>query len=175
TGAGALQLWASQLLLKPPGVGVASHVGWHQDIHYWRYWAAGSELLTVWIALVEVHADMGPMGFIVGSHRWGYRGLGDYFVDQGTTASATSAPDGAPVTERAVLLPAGGLSVHHPLTVHGSGANRSSTTRISIALHLRGEQTRAVPGADDWHVQPSRLADAWRCPWLEGKAAPAAE
>ncbi|HYE07322.1 MAG TPA: phytanoyl-CoA dioxygenase family protein [Planctomycetota bacterium] len=166
TGAGALQLWASQLLMKPPGGGGASHVGWHQDFHYWRYWAADSELMTVWIALSEVTAAMGPMVFIVGSHRWGYRGLGEFFADQESSAAATAAPDGGAVVERPVLLPPGGLSVHHPLTVHGSGANRSSATRVSIALHLRGAHARPTPDARDWYVDRDRLADGWRCPWL---------
>ena len=36
TGAQRVQVWASQLLIKPPGSATAGHVGWHQDRQYWR-------------------------------------------------------------------------------------------------------------------------------------------
>ncbi len=170
TGAGPLQVWASQLLVKPPGHGGDGHVGWHQDYHYWRYWNSGSELMTAWIALADVDPDMGPMRFIVASQRWGYRGLGDYFASQEASSAALVAPDGAAAVEHAVILTAGGMSVHHPLTVHGSGDNRSTRTRFSFVLHLRGAAAQPQPGADDNHVDPTRLADPWRCPWLPSPA-----
>ena len=31
TGSQRIQVWASQLLIKPPGSAAAGHVGWHQD------------------------------------------------------------------------------------------------------------------------------------------------
>ena len=63
-----IQLWASQLLYKPPGGRAAGHVGWHQDTQYWKYWQAGSEVFTAWIAVGDVTEDMGAMRFVRGSH-----------------------------------------------------------------------------------------------------------
>ncbi len=149
-GCTRVQLWASQLLVKPSDGARASHVGWHQDYHYWRYWTPESELCTVWVALTDVEADCGPMRYIRGSHRWGYLGVGDFFHEQGQ--EAIIAPDGVPTEEVPVLLPAGGLSIHHRLTVHGSGANTSGRPRMSLALHLRSERSWVVDGANDYYV-----------------------
>jgi ectoine hydroxylase-related dioxygenase (phytanoyl-CoA dioxygenase family) len=157
-----VQLWASQLLIKPSDGGRASRVGWHQDYHYWRYWTPESELCTVWVALTDVAADCGPMRLIRGSHRWGYRGLGAFFHEQ--EQGAIVAPDGADPEEVPALLRAGGLSIHHRLTVHGSGLNTSGRPRMSLALHLRTERSQTVPGIEDYYI--SQLDDPEFAPVL---------
>jgi ectoine hydroxylase-related dioxygenase (phytanoyl-CoA dioxygenase family) len=156
TGASRIQLWASQLLIKPSGGGGASHIGWHQDYHYWRYWTPESELLTVWMAISDVDLDCGPMRFHVGSHLAGYRGIGGFFGEQ------QSVEPQADAREAAALLPAGGLSVHHRHTVHGSGDNASGRPRLSLALHLRTERSWVMAGATDYFV--SHLDDEAHSP-----------
>ena len=41
-------------------------------------------------------------------------------------------------------MKAGGLSLHHCLTFHGSTANSSGRPRSSLAIHLRTQNSRPV-------------------------------
>jgi hypothetical protein len=149
TGASMVQAWWVQLLVKPPSQGHESktHVGWHQDRHYWGSWEDGSELFTAWIALSDVTEDSGPMRFIRGSHRWGYRRQGDFFEqDIEGQREALEVPEGERWEEVSAILPPGGVSFHHCLTFHGSGPNHSNGLRRSFAVHLRTQNSRPVEG-----------------------------
>lgn len=147
TGAEMVQVWWVQLLIKPPADpsgAIQSNVGWHQDAQYWGIWEEGSELFTAWLALSDVREDCGPMHFVEGSHRWGFLDQGNFF-DQNLEdqRAGLKLPPGAEWRETAAVLPPGGASFHHCLTVHGSGPNRSSGLRRSLAIHLRTEKSRA--------------------------------
>lgn len=169
TGAEMLQVWAVQLLLKPSVEGEAANVGWHQDRQYWPYW--DGEVMTAWLALSEVADDCGPVRMVRGSHAWGEIPAGDFFSgDLAATRSAILGRAAGAWTETAMLLPAGAASLHHRLTVHGSGANRSGRHRRSLAIHLRSEHARPVPGAADYFVQA--LDDPVKAPviWRDGAA-----
>ncbi len=167
TGARALQVWASQLLIKPPSSGAQGNVGWHQDRQYWPYWQAPEGLLTLWIALSDVTESSGPMRFVRGSHNWGFRDEGDFFGrDHDAQRQAIQVPEGDRWDEVSAVLPAGGVSLHHCLSFHGSGPNTSPHARCSIAVHLRTEVTRPVSGSTDYYV--SHLADPAYCPVLHG-------
>ena len=78
TGAKWVQVWATQLLLKPTGTKEEGNVGWHQDQQYWHPWFEG-ECLTAWLAVSDVTAESGPMRFVRGTHRCGLLKSGDFF------------------------------------------------------------------------------------------------
>ena len=166
TGAKMVQVWATQLLYKPPGGADASNVGWHQDRQYWPYW--DGEVFTAWIALSDVTSDAGPIRFVTGSHRWGEVSGGDFFGGnlQGLREKMTI-PAGAVWAEAEGVLPPGAASFHHRLTIHGSGPNRSSGPRRSFALHLRTEKSSPVKDKDS-HGYASRLDDPVCCPVIFG-------
>ncbi|MBT6148755.1 MAG: hypothetical protein HOH74_25185 [Gemmatimonadetes bacterium] len=170
TGARAVQLWASQLLIKPVAVAEQGNVGWHQDRQYWRYWQQPDGLFTMWIALSQVCASSGPMIFVRASHRWGYLDEGDFFgTDHAAQRQQITMPAGQTWTEVPALLDAGGVSFHHCLTYHGSGPNMSTMPRCSMAVHLRTEQARPVAGDSNYYV--SHLHDPAYSPVLYGSAA----
>ena len=101
----------------------------------------------------DVGENSGPMRFVRGSQRWGLLGKGDFFSsDQEALRAAIELPPGEVWEEVPALLPAGGVSLHHTLTFHGSGANISGAARCSLAVHLRDERARAVPGNDNYYV-----------------------
>ncbi|NKB71927.1 MAG: hypothetical protein GKR89_33035 [Candidatus Latescibacteria bacterium] len=153
TGAEMVQIWASQLLIKPPG-GDSGHVGWHQDRQYWSYWQKDSQLFTAWIALSEVDADSGPMCHVRGSHRWGFLDQGNFFgQDQAALKEGIDVPEGEEWDEVPALLPAGAVSFHDRFTYHGSHANRSNRPRRSFAMHLRTERAQPRPDADAYYIQ----------------------
>lgn len=119
----AVRLYHEQALFKPPG-GIDSH--WHQDQFYFPF--DDSTTLAVWIPLVDCSLDMGPMRFVVGSHKYGNL--------EGMSISDESASFFDDFVEREGLevfqvpaLAAGSCSIHLGWTVHGALANRSDKVR----------------------------------------------
>lgn len=165
-GAKRVQLWASQMLYKPPvgpGGGVTGNVGWHQDKQYWRY--LEGELFTAWVAVSDVTAASGPMRFLRGSHRWGLLDSGDFFGhDHEAQQKDIPVPEGERWEEACAVLPPGAVSFHDRHTYHASGPNVSDAPRRSFAFHLRTENARPVEGRNDYYVQ--HLDDLAYCPVL---------
>lgn len=167
TGARRVQLWATQLITKPPGGGALGHVGWHDDDQNWAF--LEGEALTVWLALGHVGPDAGPVRFLPGSHRWPRQGERGDAYDQDLDGQRARLV-GAVAPERVVpevdaVLPMGGLSLHDRYTLHCSGANRSPSSRLGIAINVRTERSAPVPGVDD-HGYCSHLDDPRICPVL---------
>lgn len=153
-----VQVWATQLLIKPPGSGTNGHVGWHQDFQYWQCWEGEDGLFTAWIALSEVDEKSGPMRFVANSHRWGFLNRGDFFrSEQEELKENIESVIDEPWIEKVAVLPKGRVSLHHSLTVHGSLANESAKPRVSLAIHLRNQQATPVPGDKNYYV--SNLKD----------------
>ncbi len=192
-GASRIQLWASQMLYKPPvgpgdsagpgspassgnsvgpgnsggpegsGGGVSGNVGWHQDKQYWKY--LDGELFTAWVAVSDVTAESGPMRFLRGSHRWGLLDSGDFFGhDHEAQRKDIPVPEGEAWDEVEAVLPSGAVSFHDRHTYHASGPNVSDAPRRSFAFHLRTENARPVEGRTDYYVQ--HLDDPAYCPVL---------
>lgn len=142
TGAKIVQVFAVQMLIKPPGSHGNGNVGWHQDYEYWEG-ALQGELFTAWVAISDVTLESGPMRFVRGSHQWGLLKAGDFFgknldaiKQRIQEKSGPNAWDEVP----AIMLP-GGVSFHHRLNVHGSGPNVAAGPRVSFAIHLRTEKS----------------------------------
>ncbi|MBN61302.1 MAG: hypothetical protein CME20_08110 [Gemmatimonadetes bacterium] len=150
TGAEWIQVWWVQLLYKPPAQAAAQagvNIGWHQDRNYWTAWEEGSELFTAWVALSEVGADAGPMQFVRGSHQWGLLEGSDFYgQDLAAQKRGLALPEGALWEEVAATMPRGGASIHHCLTVHGSGPNQSNGPRRSFAIHMRSANSAPMGG-----------------------------
>jgi ectoine hydroxylase-related dioxygenase (phytanoyl-CoA dioxygenase family) len=141
-GSKGIRLWHDQLLYKPPQTGAAGNVGWHQDFHYWQC-TDPPELLTAWLALDDVDGENGCMQVVPGSHRWGLLPEGDFWEqDLAALQHRIEAASGRPFETACCILPAGAVSFHHCLTIHGSGPNLSQRPRRSIAIHLFPDGTR---------------------------------
>ncbi len=162
TGAKRVQVWATQMLFKPPGGQQTGNVGWHQDRQYWKYWEG--EVFTAWVAISDVTPDAGGMRLVRGSHRWGEIEGGNFFGSDldGLKSAMKTRPD-ANWEEVPAILPPGGVSFHHHLTVHGSGPNLAAWPRRSFAIHLRTEKSRPVPEfSGNYYV--SNLDNPRHCP-----------
>ena len=141
TGAKMVQIFACQMLIKPPGGQGGVNVGWHQDQEYWDG-ALQGELFTAWVAISDVTAESGPMCFVPGSNHWGLLKAGDFFSDKlDEIKQRFRDKSGGKWREVAAVLPPGGVSFHHRLTVHGSGENHATSPRVSFAIHLRTEKS----------------------------------
>lgn len=168
-----VQMWACELICKfpqadsepaEPGV-----IGWHQDDHSFRHWAG--EICTVWLALVDVDEQMGPVRYVPGSHRWGRQEAAGFFFE--TDLDEQRAKIGTPVgrewAEAPAVLDAGAVSAHHRLTLHASGPNSRDTPRLGLAIHLRTERARLAATPEPPFHLPD-LSDLYACPVLAEQA-----
>jgi ectoine hydroxylase-related dioxygenase (phytanoyl-CoA dioxygenase family) len=126
-GVEAVRLQVTNLLVKQGGGGHGATV-FHQDFPWMPM--DRSAMLTVWLALDEVSADMGSLRFYNRSHLHGT--LGRSFVREGDDALSQH-----PWLEKLQLSPpidlrAGDATVHSSLTVHGAPANRRDRLRLSF-------------------------------------------
>jgi ectoine hydroxylase-related dioxygenase (phytanoyl-CoA dioxygenase family) len=145
-GTKTVRFWRDHLWYKPPQSGQSGIVGWHQDYYYWQC-AEPPDLITAWIALDDVDQVNGCLEVIPGSHRWDSiveGGLYSQNLDEIQTKIESIT--GEPFQTVPCILPAGAVSFHHCLMVHGSRPNRSNRPRISISVHLFAEGVRYRSG-----------------------------
>ena len=64
-GVKGVRMYHDQALYKEPGGGITP---WHADQYYWPF--AGDNCITAWIPLQATPAELGPLAFAVGSHRF---------------------------------------------------------------------------------------------------------
>ena len=151
-----VSFWHDQLFAKPPKHG--GNVAWHQDFSYWTR-TGPCDHITVHVALDEQTIENGSLHFIPASHNW------TRTTYNPTTNQHDTHP--LPITDinfttmdsiQAVLTPheqqhflpipallrKGEMSIHHPLTVHGSYPNRSDSPRRATVVNyfVTGTQSR---------------------------------
>lgn len=159
-GVDGIRLWHDQLLHKPPQAGKAANaVGWHQDYHYWQC-SDANNMLTAWVALVDVDEENGCVEMVPGSHKWGLLPESDFFEqDLDTLQRKIEEVSGKPFEAVPMRLPAGSLSIHHCLTIHGSRPNRSPDPRVSMVVHMMPDGARYKAGtAADAHYNVGLLS-----------------
>jgi ectoine hydroxylase-related dioxygenase (phytanoyl-CoA dioxygenase family) len=129
------QVWA-----KPPG---APPLVFHRDAPYFMFEPAS--VVTVWLALDDMDAELGPLEYVRGSHKWGHGRVGSanqFFQSNGGLALLKSAAAKEGIVEDLDIvsmagLRAGGMSIHDGLTWHGSGRNQSrKRPRRGLGLHF---------------------------------------
>lgn len=146
-GVDGIRLWHDQLLHKPPQQDTAAGaVGWHQDWHYWQC-AQPADMLTAWVALVDVDENNGCMEVVPGSHQWGLLPESDFFAqDLDTLQQSIESASGHEFKTVPLPLKAGAVSFHHCLTIHGSRPNLSQGPRLSLVIHMQPDGTRYAQG-----------------------------
>jgi phytanoyl-CoA hydroxylase len=132
-----IALFASHYICKPGGDGLP--VLWHQDGSYWPL--EPMEVVTAWLAVDHSTVETGCMRVIPGSH------LGAEFEHRPHDKSAvlhTEIPAESIDEDQAVdlILPPGGVSLHHPRLVHGSNPNRSPHRRCGLTIRYIPTTTR---------------------------------
>lgn len=137
------QVWA-----KPPH---ASQLSFHRDSPYFMF--DPPEVVTVWVALDDMDPELGPLEYVVGSHTWGDGRVGssNNFFDGGTSLLEDAAKREGLGSWKVVSmagLRAGGISIHHGRTWHGSGKNQSrARPRRGWGLHYVPANVRFTPEA----------------------------
>jgi ectoine hydroxylase-related dioxygenase (phytanoyl-CoA dioxygenase family) len=132
-GVERMRRWSDETFFKPPG---SDPCAWHQDFPHYPMDRRG--LLTVWVAIDDVTAEMGPILYFAGSHHLGPRAQST--VPAGRRSAATGSGGlGGPdrfLREGEVLDPpisfalkAGEAVVHDGCMIHGGEGNRSDRMR----------------------------------------------
>jgi hypothetical protein len=138
-GVDAVRLYHDQALFKEPGGGITP---WHQDQFYWPL--DTTRTITLWMPLVPVDEDMGPMQFASGSHALGP--LGEHAIgDESEAAFAeTVAQRGLDIANDGAMQP-GDASFHAGWTLHRAGPNRSDRMREAMTIIYFADGTRVGP------------------------------
>jgi ectoine hydroxylase-related dioxygenase (phytanoyl-CoA dioxygenase family) len=128
-----VRFWHDQLFWKPARQGGV--VAWHQDYSYWTRTKPISHL-TCWCGLDDSTVENGCVQYVPGSHKWGLlekpqlagdlMGIMDYLtLEQQEQFKPIPAE-----------VKAGQSIFHHPLTLHGSGENKSSLPRRAFVINV---------------------------------------
>lgn len=144
-GAARVQVLQDSLLYKPARDGGTVH--WHQDYTYVGF-LTPPRIVSLRIALEPEREDGGCMHVVSGSHRWGQvgdvRALTESRVDSLVPSLSQEQRD-AIDDATPLVLDAGDVSIHHCLTLHGSGINRSGQPRRTIILRMFDGDCRLDP------------------------------
>ena len=140
-------LWGAGFFLKPPIS--ESFISWHQDLKYWGL--DGTDEVTAWLALGPANEANGCMRFLPGSHRRGIVEHADSFAE---TNMLTRGQEIAVQVDEAeavpVVLAPGELSLHHGRMFHASGANRTDSWRVGLAMQFITPSMRQVVASKDY-------------------------
>ncbi|HEV2473469.1 MAG TPA: phytanoyl-CoA dioxygenase family protein, partial [Chthonomonadales bacterium] len=138
----AVRLYHDQALIKEAGGG---HTPWHQDQYYWPL--DTDNTITMWMALVDVTLEMGPIRFASGSHRDGYMGHVAISDESHERYEAQVQERGYPVVCRS--LKAGDATFHSGWTLHAAGENRGGTDREVMTVIYYEDGVRIMNPPDN--------------------------
>lgn len=153
------QVWA-----KPPG---ASPLVFHRDSPYFMFHP--SDVVTVWFALDDMDAELGPLEYVKTSHKWGDGRVGSasqFFQSNSKHLLESAAeregldPETLDIVSMAGLK-AGGLSIHDGKIWHGSDRNTSKTRpRRGLGLHFVPANARFTADASRSSLWKPYVQDA---------------
>jgi ectoine hydroxylase-related dioxygenase (phytanoyl-CoA dioxygenase family) len=144
-----------QIFAKEPLTQAVTH--WHQDLPYWP--VRGEQVASVWLALTPVTQETSGVEYVAGSHRWGkfHRAITPDKDAHFENLELEVCPDYSEERNRrphrivSFEMEPGDVTVHHPLTIHAAGGNRSPAQR-RLAVSNR------YLGADMvWDARPATL------------------
>ncbi|MDB6169485.1 MAG: Phytanoyl-CoA dioxygenase [Verrucomicrobia bacterium] len=137
---------------------VGSPVEWHQDWAFYPH--TNDDLLAVGIAMDDSTLENGCLMVLPGSH------LGpvlDHHQD-GHFAGAVTEPGFRPHGAVPILLKAGGVSIHHVRTLHGSAPNRSSKPRrLLLFQYCAADAWPLLPGEKPWETYVASVLQGQPC------------
>jgi hypothetical protein len=119
-----VNFWGDHAIYKPPHN--HKETPWHQDQAYLGHPFVG-RTVSFWLPLQAATLEMGCMKFIPGSQRQGM--LPHYKWGHNPKAYALTTDPGDLSTVVVCPIPAGGVTIHSPLTLHATGPNDTDTLR----------------------------------------------
>jgi len=142
----------SKMNMKAARVG--SPLEWHQD---WAF-APHTNMSTCVASLMldDASLDNGAMQVIPGSHKGPL--LEHHDPERGFIGAIDAARDGIDLGSAAAFAgPAGTVAFHHPLAIHGSGANRSGAPRRILFFEYAASDAWPMFYPVEWEEYNSRI------------------
>ncbi len=142
-----IMAFSGELFIKEPRT--KQIVSMHQDLTYWGLGAIDG-LVTVWVPLSPATKASGCMDFVAGSHKSAILEHEDTFDENNLLSRGQEVKvDVAEADKTAIELEPGQISLHHGLTIHGSGPNASDDRRIACVIrYLRPDMKQEVGEKD---------------------------
>jgi len=107
-------------------------------------------MCTAWIALQDTDLNNGAMRTIVGSHKWGILNNSATFFEKNMDALKDRFQGSQEWIDEPCIMRAGQIAIHHSLTLHGSGPNKTHSPRMAIAIHMQSKNCAYQTGKG-WH------------------------
>lgn len=143
-----IMIYAAEFFVKEPKT--PQIVSMHQDLTYWGLGAIDG-MVTAWIALSEVNRASGCMDFVKGSHKNPILPHDDTFDENNLLSRGQEIKvDIDEADKSAIELHPGEMSLHHGLTIHGSGPNTSDDRRIGCVIRYIRPDMAQIVGAKDY-------------------------
>lgn len=128
-GVDAIRLFRDQTYFKKPG---GTSTPWHQDGYFMPL--DTDKIITLWLPLVDVTPEMGPMDFVDGSHR-DAKYMGTSMSDEASIQALTKSlvERGYNITNYGNFA-AGDVTFHSGWTLHSALTNNSDRMREVLVI-----------------------------------------
>ena len=148
TGVDVVRIYHEQALFKEPGGGLTP---WHQDQYYWPL--ATDKAVGMWMPLVDVSMEMGPICYAGGSHVRGFLGHHEISDDSQELFETYITDQG--FTHWQEPMKAGDATFHNAWTLHGATPNHTDVLREAMIVTWYPDGTLV-----DKLSNPNRIDDA---------------
>jgi hypothetical protein len=165
-----VRLYHDQALFKEPTGG---RTPWHQDQNYWPL--DTDDTITMWMPLADIHANVGSMTFVDGSHHHGDVGAGDISDVSDAAIADRIESEGLSTTTHGSLR-AGDATFHRGWTLHSAPPNPTAHMRPVMTIIYFADGARILePRRDEQRFdlrmwlgegEPGTLADGPSNPLL---------
>lgn len=125
----AVRLYYNKPMFKEPSSWITP---WHQDGPHWPI--TSNNMLTMWIALVDIDHDMGPVRFASKTHKNKY--FGPKGITKDTEFFYHNYIENNQFDISEISLNAGDATIHNHWTIHGAGPNRTQSMREVMAITM---------------------------------------
>lgn len=144
-------IYSTEFFIKEPNT--RQIVSMHQDLTYWGLGAIDG-LVTAWIALSPATPASGCMSFVAASHKNAILEHKDSFDPNNLLSRGQEVKvDVADSDKTPIEIHPGQMSLHHGLTIHGSGPNTTDDRRIAcVVRYIRPDMAQQV-GRKDFAMQ----------------------
>lgn len=147
-GEEAIRIYHDQALFKEPG---GARTSLHQDQYYWPL--DTNQALGMWMPLIDVSLDMGPILFASGSYKEGFAGQHAISDSSQDVFEKVIEEKDYPIWQQA--MNAGDATFHRGWLIHGASANKSDTIREAMIVTYYPDGTKVAELSNE-----SRVGDA---------------
>jgi hypothetical protein len=143
-------LWSVEFFIKEAKS--KSIVSMHQDLTYWGL-DDDQMQVTAWLALSLSDQNSGCMDFVKGSFKNPILPHNDTFEQNNLLSRGQEIELPIKDDEKTkIILNPGEISLHHGLTIHGSGPNVSNDRRIGVAIRYLNPEIKQIHAKKDYAI-----------------------